>query len=192
MQGTIQTTWRHGDPSVTQAFLSKGVLNVPFDSVRKPVKERVTKHDVTKARPKWRKGNPVTINGVKYDSVAHASSVLNVAVDTLRFQIRKAGSRDIKYTRVYRISELANQELMIDGVKYSDIHAASYLLKASCSLLLNKINKAQSFTFSHRVRKNSIPVIINGVKYDSVTLAVERTNLSYKIVQSMAKQQNAK
>lgn len=189
MQGTIQTTWRHGDASITEAFLSKGVLNVPFDSVRKPVKEKVVKHDITRSRPQWRKGKPVTINGIKYESTTEASVKLNVAVDTLRFQIRKAKSRDIDYRRVYRISDLAYQELMIDGVKYSDIHTASYRLKVSTSLLLKKINKAQSFTFAHRVRKNSMPVVIDGVKYDSVTVAVQRTDLSYAIISRMAKQQ---
>ena len=189
MQGTIQTTWRHGDASITEAFLSKGVLNVPFDSVRKPVKERVVKHDITRSRPQWRKGKPVTINGVKYETTTEASIKLNVAVDTLRFQIRKAKSRDISYKRAYRMSELVNQELLIDGVKYSGIHTASHELKVSASLLLNKINKAQSFTIAHRVRKNSMPVVINGVKYGSVTVAAQRTGLSYDMVSRMAKQQ---
>lgn len=186
---SIKTTWRHSSPEITQEFMDRGKLLQPLPVQRKPAKVVVHKVDVTRKKRNYSRCKPITVNGVVYKSLTQASELTGISSHTLRDKVKSSNDRTVTVVKKFYLRDLQNQKLIIDDVEYSGIREAALDLRVSESILLYKVNKAGSTTFSHRVRSNSTPVTIDGITYGSVILASKRTGISYSTVTKLAKQQ---
>ena len=138
---------------------------------------------------------PITIDGITYSSKSQACKELNISYAIMNNVVKDLHKAE--YTKSDFKSKRNHTSITIDDIKYHSLIEASKALNISMSRLQNrrhKLNKAKYIKsdFDPIKYSKSHPITIDGIKYNSLTEASKKLNISiYKLQQSIKKHSKA-
>jgi hypothetical protein len=166
---TIQTTWRHETPAITEAFMFPNGRPDPTLKVEPVVVEKPKRNHAGGPTAK-----PVTINGTLFSRVTEAAEILDIAPMRIRNAIIKQKSHvitlDIEeaHEAKYRVSRDKEKPkkvyvkigrrglpITVDGVKYKSVTDAANDLNRPYSTLLVEARKQRDTKIENASRNKT-------------------------------------
>ncbi len=152
----------------------------------------------------------IIIDGVEYDSISEAVSKINIDRSLIRFRLKsshfknylfKDNDLNIKYNKYIDVdTHLSKKErVSIDGVEYGSITDATKNLNKPHDYINWRLNSKSYPNWFYldkvvELKETGIPklkpVFINGVEYESISMAVEKSGIDRQIMRYRLKSNN--
>ena len=152
----------------------------------------------------------ILVDEVEYDSISEAVSKINIDRSLIRFRLRSPHFKNylfvdndlnIKYNKFVEVDpHLSKKErVSIDGVEYGSITDATKILNKEYDYIswrLNSKSYPEWFYLDKVVELKETgvpklkPVSINGVEYESISMAVEKSGIDRQIMRYRLKSNN--
>lgn len=194
MSPVIKTTWRHGSQEITDAFTERACNDASIvQGENVPKTEPVRESAPVRAYSK----DSVTINGVVFETVRQAAERLGLTYNVINYRIRVTGSRTLKVNlralRAITASRSSNKtiDIKIDDNVYHGYDDATRKTGFSKRVIRDAIKQSMSLEIkSCNIRKQwAVPVIVDGVSYESARVAADKTGKPYSALLKLAKKQ---
>lgn len=180
-------------------------LNIPMTRLQNRRhtlnKSKYTKSDFDPI--KYHKGHPITIDGIKYNSLTEASKKLNISIYKLQHNAKRSKSENqsikknkksntLKYQLEQNIQPSISKHayhgtpITIDGIKYESIAEACRKTNATPMILQNRIKTLHRTTFTSKEieYKNRTFIIDNDQSKLTIKQFAKKYHLSAKTIQS--------
>lgn len=139
---------------------------------------------------KYHKGHPITIDGIKYNSLTEASKKLNISIYKLQHSIKTVKSNSTQITSEQLKNTLKSNNhgmpITIDGIQYKSIKQASEETHFTQTMINNRVQELHTATFtSEELGSKYVGCIIDSDKSRlTVKQFAKKYNLSPTTVQS--------
>lgn len=167
-------------------------LNIPMTRLQnrrhKLNKAKYTKSDFDPI--KYHKRHPITIDGIKYNSLTEASKKLNISIYKLQHNIKTVKSNSTQITSEQLKNTLKSNNnsitIIIDGIQYKSIKQASEETHFTQTMINNRVQELHKTTFtSEELGSKYVGCIIDSNQSRlTVKQFAEKYNLPQTTVQS--------
>jgi group I intron endonuclease len=120
----------------------------------------------------------ITVENVNYDSLTHASKVLNIPVSTVLFRVKSKNEKfkNYHYTDISTVKTQLNTKVQINGVKYNSITEVCKYLDLCNEYVTNKIKSVTKENEEWKIideKRDKIlrygkKVEVHGIQYNSI------------------------
>ena len=135
---------------------------------------------------KYHKGHPITIDGIKYNSLTDASKKLNISIYKLQHNIKTVKANNTQITSEQLKNTLKSNNhgmsITIDGIQYKSIKQASEETHFTQTMINNRVQELHKTTFtSEELGSKYVGCIIDS---DQSRLTVKQFAKKYNLPQT--------